>query len=282
MTSPQAMARSITPGLANDTHFDDRSPGIVAPERPLWMVRPAAVDPIRDKMTGCGLFRTVPRNLSESNPMPRKPLRPLAIVGILVFLVAVVGCKPATSGSPLPTRSPPRRCHVVSLLEKNHMAQPKIDDEMAKKWCKNFLKELDPQKNYFLKDDVDEFLAQATTLDDKIKEGNLDFARLVFDRFLKRSDERLAPRWSCSRRSPTSPSTSPSSTIPTSSTTPPTPRRPKERWRKQIKFDLLQLKIVDKIDDDEAVKKLKIRYRDRNRIVHQFDMSDLLEVYLSA
>ena len=81
---------------------------------------------------------------------------------------------------------------VVGLLERSHMAKPKIDDATAVKWCKNFLKDLDPQKYYFEKADVDEFMAQATTLDDKIKEGNLDFAKLVFDRFLKRSDERLA------------------------------------------------------------------------------------------
>ena len=29
------------------------------------------------------------------------------------------------------------------------MAKPKIDDEIAKQWCKNFLKDLDPQKYYF-------------------------------------------------------------------------------------------------------------------------------------
>ncbi|WP_198104795.1 hypothetical protein, partial [Clostridioides difficile] len=40
--------------------------------------------------------------------------------------------------------------------------------------------------------DVNEFLAQDTTLDDKVREGNLDFPRQVFARFLKRSDERFA------------------------------------------------------------------------------------------
>ena len=80
----------------------------------------------------------------------------------------------------------------MKLVEQIHMAKPKIDDEIAKKWCRNFIKDLDPQKYYFEKADVDEFLAQATTLDDKVKEGNLDFPKLVFARFLKRYDERLA------------------------------------------------------------------------------------------
>src|SRR5206468_566809 len=55
-----------------------------------------------------------------------------------------------------------------------------------------------------------------------------------------------------------------------------------DRWRKKIKFDLLQLKVVEKIEGADARKKLLVRYRDRNRLVHQFDTSELLEIYLSA
>ena len=171
---------------------------------------------------------------------------------------------------------------VVQLVEQIHMAKPKIDDEIAKKWCRNFLKDLDPQKYYFEKADVDEFLAQATTLDDKVKEGNLDFPKLVFARFL--AAVRRAPgdgQGDARRRSMTSRSTSRSSTTRTRSTSPPNAEEAKERWRKRIKLDLLQLR-VDKVEDAEANKRLLIRYRDRNRMFHQFDMTDLLEVYLSA
>ena len=115
--------------------------------------------------------------------MPRSALRPLTLVAILALMAAVVG---AQAPSPKPADQITARV-VVQLLERGHMAKPKIDDEIAKKWCKNFLKELDPQKNYFEKGDITEFMAQATTLDDKIREGNLDFAQAVFDRYLKRS-----------------------------------------------------------------------------------------------
>ena len=42
-----------------------------------------------------------------------------------------------------------------------------------------------------------------------------------------------------------------------------------ERLRKKVKFDLLYSKVVEDVDDAEAVKKWTIRYRDRNRQVHQ-------------
>ena len=54
-----------------------------------------------------------------------------------------------------------------------------------------------------------------------------------------------------------------------------------ERWRKKIKLDLLQLR-ADKTEEAEAIRKLTVRYKDRNRMFHQFDSSELLEVYLSS
>ena len=48
-----------------------------------------------------------------------------------------------------------------------------------------------PAKQYFFKADVEEFKKEAKTLDDQIREGNIEFARKVLDRFLIRQDERF-------------------------------------------------------------------------------------------
>ena len=211
--------------------------------------------------------------------MPRTRLRPFTLTAILgLTVVAVVG---AQAPNPAPVDQLTARI-VVQLLEKGHMAKPKIDDEIAKKWCKNFIKELDPQKNYFEKGDVAEFNAQATTLDDKIREGNLDFPRQVFARYLKRSDERLA---TVNELLAEKPDFSVDETIlddPDLYDYPADAKDAHERWRKKIKFDLLQLKAADKTEGDEAVKKIRRIYKDRNRLVHQFNMGDLLEIYLSS
>jgi carboxyl-terminal processing protease len=55
----------------------------------------------------------------------------------------------------------------------------------------------------------------------------------------------------------------------------------RERWRKQVKYELLTKKIL-KVDEAEAVDQLRIRYRDLNRYFHQFDTTDLLERYLTS
>ena len=211
--------------------------------------------------------------------MSRSLMRPLAAFGLLGFLAFVVGAQAPT---PAPTAQDEKTAKkVVALLESRHMAKPTIDDETAKKWCNTYLKDLDPQKYYFLKADIDEFLPQATTLDDKIHEGNLDFSRLVFDRFLKRSDERLAMVQEILKEKPDFAVEEVLVDDPDHIEYPVDNAEARDRMRKRIKLELLQAKIDDEKEED-AVKKLAIRYRDRNRMVHQFNGSDLLEFYLSA
>ena len=211
--------------------------------------------------------------------MSRSVLRPLAAFGILGIVALVVG---AQAPPPVPTTLDEKTARiVVTLLERSHMAKPTIDDETAKRWAKMFFKDLDPQKYYFLKADLAEFMPQATTLDEKIHEGNLDFARQVFERLLKRSDERYKMVQEILTQKPDFNVDESMADDADLIDYPADDKEAYDRIRKQIKLELLRAK-VDKEDEAEALKKLAIRYRDRNRMVHQFNTSDLLEFYLSS
>jgi carboxyl-terminal processing protease len=171
---------------------------------------------------------------------------------------------------------------VVDLVERNHMAHPQINDEIAAKWCDNFIKRLDPQKYHFLKSDVDEFRKQAKTLDDRIREGNIDFAREVYNRFLERSDERFKAEVELLKQKF-------DFTVDESINDdfdkidfPKDKAEADDRLRKKVKFDLLFSKVIEDLPEAEAIRKLSVRYRDRNRAAHQFDSSDLLEFYLTS
>jgi len=224
------------------------------------------------KKLGAGLW------LRENPLMPRSAFRPLSLLAMVLLVAAVIGAQ-----APVPKPADQITAGVVvQLLEKRHMAKPTIDDEVAKKWCKNFLKELDPQKTYFEKSDVAEFSAQATTLDDSIREGNLDFPRAVFARFQQRADERFAAVNALLEEKPDFNADESMGDDPDLYDYPANAADARERWRKKVKLELLELKVAQKIEGEEAVKKLKVRYKDRNRVIHQFDMGDLLEVYLSS
>lgn len=209
--------------------------------------------------------------------MPRLALRPLTLIAILALMAVVVGAQ-----APVPTSEDQETARtVVHLLEQGHMARPVIDDEIAVKWCNNFLKDLDPQKYYFLKADIEEFKGEAKNLDDRVREGNIDFARRVFERFLKRNDERYQTVLDLLKQKFDFSTDEYIADDPEKIDYPVDKKEADERWRKRIKLDLLQLR-ADKTDEAEAVRKLTVRYRDRNRMFHQFDSSEILEVYLSS
>ena len=209
--------------------------------------------------------------------MPRLALRPLTLIAILALMAVVVGAQ-----APAPTNEDQETAKtVVDLLERQHMARPVIDDEIAVKWCNNFLKDLDPQKFYFLKADIAEFQKEAKNLDDQIREGNIDFARRVFERFLQRNDERYQTVQELLKQKFDFTTDEYLTDDPDKIDYSVDKKEADERWRKKIKLDLLQLR-ADKTEEGEAIRKLSVRYKDRNRMFHQFDSSELLEVYLSS
>jgi carboxyl-terminal processing protease len=209
--------------------------------------------------------------------MPRLALRPLLLVAVLGLMAVIVGAQ-----APVPQAEEQETARiVVELLEGGHMARPKIDDAIAVRWCDNFIKELDPGKYYFLKADVEEFKKEATTLDDQIREGNIDFARRVFDRYLTRQDERYKTLTELLKQKHDFTVDEYLSDDSDKMDYPVDKAEADERLRKKVKFDLLFSKVVEDISEPEAIRKWTIRYRDRNRQDHQTDTSELLQRYLT-
>jgi carboxyl-terminal processing protease len=210
--------------------------------------------------------------------MPRLALRPLVLIAVLALMAVIVGAQ-----APIPQAEDQETARiVVELLERGHMARPVIDDEIAIKWCDNFIKDLDPQKYYFLKADVAEFKKEARSLDDQVREGNIDFARKVFDRFLARSDERFKTAIELLEEKQDFKIDDSITDDPDKVDYPIDKAEADARLRKKVKFDLLFAKVVEDLDEAEAIRKWRIRYKDRNRLSHQVDSGELLEIYLTS
>ena len=82
--------------------------------------------------------------------------------------------------------------YVSSMISKFHISQKPLDDRISAMLVQRFVKELDPQKLYFVKPDIDGFAKYRDHLDDYLKQGKADFGYEVFALYLKRLDERLA------------------------------------------------------------------------------------------
>jgi carboxyl-terminal processing protease len=211
--------------------------------------------------------------------MPRYALRSLSVLGLAAVLATVVGAQ-APSLTPAQVDRVTSQV-VVNLLEQHHMAHPSIDDATAVKWAKTFLKDLDPLKYNFTKADVDEFMAQAETLDDKVKQGDTTFAKTVFDRFLKRSDERMTQALEILDKPVDFDADESISDDIDKLEWQADSAAANDLLRKRIKLQLL----VDKVAKEpvaESVKKIKAQYKDRNRFWHQLKPDELLEIYLTA
>ena len=63
---------------------------------------------------------------------------------------------------------------VGEMLEEGHFSPKKIDDAFSKEVFQQFLKSLDPDKNYFLAADVEQFKKFETKIDDEIHGARLE------------------------------------------------------------------------------------------------------------
>ena len=209
----------------------------------------------------------------------RRPAGTLALTGLAAITAAVLG---AQAPDLKPTETDQATARVVAmLLERDHLSKPKVDDQLAKSWARNYLKLLDPLKYYFTKADVEEFLKDETKLDDQVKAGDLSFATRVFERFLERSNERLEDATELLKQKPDFTVDEALVDDPDRLDWPKDRDEAKDRLRKLIKYDLLRDKIA-KEDAEKSVKKLLVRYRDLHRFYKQFDRSEILERFLTA
>ncbi len=200
-----------------------------------------------------------------------------AIAGLLLFPLC-------GSGEPVPGKNDRLVAQVVcELLQEGHVTRPKIGDEISKRLFRRFLKDLDPNKVYFLKSDIDEFKKHETELDDQLLKGDMSFAYKVYGRLVERIGERLKLIGELLDAKQDFTVKEYLETDPTKVEYASTAEELRDRWRKRIKFDLLLQRLGAKpIPEAEARQKVRDRYKAFARRMKQLDNYDLMEVYLSA
>lgn len=192
---------------------------------------------------------------------------------------------------------------VAKIMDQDHLSKHPLDDEISERAFKQMLKSLDPLKLYFLQSDVDEFLRDKDNLDDFARRGNMDFAIMVFKRFLQRVDQRVA-------MANESIDAEHDFTVDESLAIdgdklnyPINDAEAKDRMRKQIKYRLLvfesdkiradkekaegketnaELNVLRGDPNEDPRERLHRSYRTNLKRWHQTDADELLELYVSA
>jgi carboxyl-terminal processing protease len=170
---------------------------------------------------------------------------------------------------------------VCKMIEQHHISHVKINDQVSSKLFDRYFNMLDPRKLYFTQADVDSFAGERTKLDDYLKRGNVEFAYNVFDLYLQRAQQRKALAEKLLD--------TPQNFAAQDEMVVDTEKLPwaksdaeiQERWRKQVKYDLLSLKLED-TPDAEAHERLKKRYHMNVETALQTEDGEKLELYLTA
>ncbi|MEM9703986.1 MAG: hypothetical protein AAF907_16220 [Planctomycetota bacterium] len=154
---------------------------------------------------------------------------------------------------------------AAELLDRYHVSGKSIDNESSQRLFKRFFESLDPAKLYFEQADLNAFQAYETKLDDAVRRGDLTFVNQVYDRYQQRLEQRVAfaQRLIDSDFDFTKDESIVSD--PDQIAWAQTPAEMNERWRKRIKYDVLQLTLEDE-ELKDIRERLHKRYSNQKRL----------------
>ena len=143
---------------------------------------------------------------------------------------------------------------LTFVLEKGHYNPAVIDDSFSKQVYTEYINALDPSKRFLLQSDIDEFAKYETRIDDAIRNKDLTFFDLTYNRLVKRMNESKDYYKSILEKpfdySVNEEISTDYENIPYASNVPAL----RERWRKQLKLSSLSY-LVDKQDTQEEIAK---------------------------
>ncbi|XOJ88487.1 carboxy terminal-processing peptidase [Halioglobus sp. Uisw_031] len=200
----------------------------------------------------------------------------------LALLLSV--CFPAWSIIEYTEQQRDTAVEMVAKLQERHYAKLPYGDELSSQHLDNYVNSLDGGKMFFTAVDLADFEQYRSVMDDQLQEGKLDAGFTIFNRYHQRVQDRL------NNVSDTLPETVAAMdfTIDESYAFDMEDRQwakdqaeLDDRWRKQLKNQVLSLKIADK-DEDEIVPTLQKRYDRQLQSVTKYNSQDVFQIYANA
>ena len=172
---------------------------------------------------------------------------------------------------------------ITILMSRQHLTRHPLDNEISNRWLNNYVKMLDPRKVFFSQADITSFNEYKDQLDDQAMQGDTSFAYRVFQKFLSRIDERVKLVDELLASNLDLSADEEMVTDPDDIAYAKDDAEMKDRWRKRIKFDLLELATEKPPLEGQAAKdKVAKRYHQLGKRMKQTDNDELLEMYLTA
>lgn len=173
---------------------------------------------------------------------------------------------------------------LIEELEDRHYAKHEYDDTLSSQHLDAYIDALDRSKMFFTAADIAEFEQYRTVMDDQLPKGNLDAGFAIFNRFQERLEHRLQGLVE------NLPALVDSMDFTRDETFDldveerqwaDTQEELDDRWRKQVKNQVLSLKMTDK-SPEEIVPTLTRRYENQLKRVKQYKNYDVFQIYANS
>ena len=111
------------------------------------------------------------------------------VLGFLIVLIAVASCSFTSKSFETDDKDKLLLDLITYVLERGHYEPKDIDDEFSANVFDDFIDILDPTKRYFLEEDIMEFEVYKFQIDDQIKNTEISFFNLVYNRLMERMND---------------------------------------------------------------------------------------------
>ncbi|MFD2563980.1 carboxy terminal-processing peptidase [Aquimarina rubra] len=111
------------------------------------------------------------------------------LVLMLTVIVSAVSCSFTTKIENDPDKDRILIDLISYVLSKGHYDAKDINDDFSKNVFVDYIDALDPLKRYFYKSDIEEFKKFETLIDDQIRDKEIDFFNLTYERLQQRMNE---------------------------------------------------------------------------------------------
>ena len=172
---------------------------------------------------------------------------------VVLLLMAVASCSFTTKSFDDPDKDKVLIDLITYVLNQGHYDAKDVNDEFSMGVYKDYLRNLDGSKRFFYADDIEEFSEHEELIDDHIKNKDISFFDLTYQRLMQRSSESqdiyreiLDSPFDFTKEEELNTSFDEMDYVDSE-------EEMKERWRKQLKFSTL-ITYHDKKEEEEQKK----------------------------
>lgn len=171
---------------------------------------------------------------------------------------------------------------VFDILSNYHYRKVPVNDSLSERILEEYIKNLDPNKAYFIASDIDNFNQYKYKFDDDLARGELNSAFLIYNTYQKRVKERFSYVKTLLDK--------PQDFSVDESYAPNRDKLPwassvvdlNEYWRKDLKRQILDEKINTKKADTTIVRELRNRYNRSEKYLTRAKSEDVFQIFMNA